>query len=84
MRCCADERPDSVSFFMTIDRQWDVRKLEEFFIPDDSMVIQQIPLAGETSDDQRFWYYKASGDYLVKADIDLPQNLNLVILKDRP
>lgn len=41
--CCDDVSPDKVSFFVDENGKWDVGKLDDFFVSNDSKAIQNIP-----------------------------------------
>lgn len=76
IRCCQTPVPRSVDFFIS-DRQWDINKLNEFFIPGDVDAIKNIPLSSARRDDSLFWFYEEKDEYFVWSGYRLAMTLGV-------
>lgn len=56
--------------------QWDARKLDEHFIPDDSDSIKNIPLATCLGVNSLFWFYDDRGAYSIRSGYWLACNFS--------
>lgn len=67
--------PNKVSFFTDENRQWNVGKLNEYLIPDDSEAVRNIPLARGSCMDDLYWFYDNCENYRVKSGYKQACNL---------